>query len=518
MNLGSGARRLITRPHASCACRPELAHRHEPRLPGGVVRARCPSKKMAWGQTAHTLHPRPITSPTIPAQEAFRRENVVRSVSRHRGRDAVQPDVSSQPPRVQLSRRRATAIAQAGGIEVRQGPLLRPCCMAGGDASQKCSYYARSAVAQQEADRLRAIDDDLCKSDCVQTSTRRLSRGGRRCATVADLGFRRPRALTVVEGGGGRRGGGRAFTRPRGGRVARRCSSKQSKAKQDKGNKQHEIKQKPAAPWTARRSQSPRPRASSSSGVVLGRLRARVAALPDGLVAAAAAPHDQVEDQPEHAARQDGRREAVREAPPGRVRRSRRGKGRGRDGRRVGRRRVGRPPRRCGRRRVGHGRRRGLGREGRRPREAGRALAPRHVARRQLDHGRHLAVARDAVDRRAVEDDERAGGVVARDEIGGCCPALERRAAADDGHEVTVGVRPRPERAAAGVVRRERAALAARTSSPLSPSSAAPWSGPRHATASKKSRPGASTAVDATGTPLPITFGSATRSRPCAPT
>ena len=44
-----------------------------------------------------------------------------------------------------------------------------------------------------------------------------------------------PTWATAYEGGGGR-----AFTRPRGGRVARRPSSKQSKAKQDKGNKQQQ--------------------------------------------------------------------------------------------------------------------------------------------------------------------------------------------------------------------------------------------------------------------------------------
>ena len=44
-------------------------------------------------------------------------------------------------------------------LKCAKGRYYYTCCMAGGDASQKCSYYARSAVAQQEADRLRAIDE-----------------------------------------------------------------------------------------------------------------------------------------------------------------------------------------------------------------------------------------------------------------------------------------------------------------------------------------------------------------------
>ena len=46
-------------------------------------------------------------------------------------------------------------------MKCAKGRYYYTCCMAGGDASQKCSYYARSAVAQQEADRLRAIDENL---------------------------------------------------------------------------------------------------------------------------------------------------------------------------------------------------------------------------------------------------------------------------------------------------------------------------------------------------------------------
>ena len=46
-------------------------------------------------------------------------------------------------------------------LKCAKGRYYYTCCMAGGDASQKCSYYARSAVAQQEADRLRAIDENL---------------------------------------------------------------------------------------------------------------------------------------------------------------------------------------------------------------------------------------------------------------------------------------------------------------------------------------------------------------------
>ena len=79
---------------------------------------------MAWGQTAHTLHRRgPSLHRRFP-QEAFRRENVVRSVSRHRGRDAVQPDFPSQPPRVQPVCYAQLPLRQAGRAQVRQGPLL----------------------------------------------------------------------------------------------------------------------------------------------------------------------------------------------------------------------------------------------------------------------------------------------------------------------------------------------------------------------------------------------------------
>ena len=46
-------------------------------------------------------------------------------------------------------------------LKCAKGRYYYTCCMAGGDASQKCSFYARSAVAQQEADRLRAIDENL---------------------------------------------------------------------------------------------------------------------------------------------------------------------------------------------------------------------------------------------------------------------------------------------------------------------------------------------------------------------
>jgi len=63
-------------------------------------------------------------SPTIPAQEAFRREDVVCSVSRRRWRDAVQLNVPSQPPRVLSVGDSQLQLRQAGGIEVRQGPLL----------------------------------------------------------------------------------------------------------------------------------------------------------------------------------------------------------------------------------------------------------------------------------------------------------------------------------------------------------------------------------------------------------
>lgn len=44
-------------------------------------------------------------------------------------------------------------------LKCAKGKYYYTCCMAGGDASQKCNFYARSAVAQQEADRLRTIDE-----------------------------------------------------------------------------------------------------------------------------------------------------------------------------------------------------------------------------------------------------------------------------------------------------------------------------------------------------------------------
>jgi len=53
-----------------------------------------------------------------------------------------------------------TRRGKPAALKCAKGRYYYTCCMAGGDASQKCSFYARSAVAQQEADRLRAIDEN----------------------------------------------------------------------------------------------------------------------------------------------------------------------------------------------------------------------------------------------------------------------------------------------------------------------------------------------------------------------
>ena len=62
-------------------------------------------------------------------------------------------------PEFSQSATRNCNCGKPAALKCAKGRYYYTCCMAGGDASQKCSYYARSAVAQQEADRLRAIDE-----------------------------------------------------------------------------------------------------------------------------------------------------------------------------------------------------------------------------------------------------------------------------------------------------------------------------------------------------------------------
>ena len=63
-------------------------------------------------------------------------------------------------PEFSQSATRNCNCGKPAALKCAKGRYYYTCCMAGGDASQKCSYYARSAVAQQEADRLRAIDEN----------------------------------------------------------------------------------------------------------------------------------------------------------------------------------------------------------------------------------------------------------------------------------------------------------------------------------------------------------------------
>ena len=62
-------------------------------------------------------------------------------------------------PEFSQSATRNCNCGKPAALKCARGRYYYTCCMAGGDASQKCSFYARSAVAQQEADRLRAIDE-----------------------------------------------------------------------------------------------------------------------------------------------------------------------------------------------------------------------------------------------------------------------------------------------------------------------------------------------------------------------
>ena len=62
-------------------------------------------------------------------------------------------------PEFSQSATRNCECGKPAALKCAKGRYYYTCCMAGGDASQKCSYYARSVVAQQEADRLRAIDE-----------------------------------------------------------------------------------------------------------------------------------------------------------------------------------------------------------------------------------------------------------------------------------------------------------------------------------------------------------------------
>ena len=63
-------------------------------------------------------------------------------------------------PEFSQSATRNCNCGKPAALKCAKGRYYYTCCMAGGDASQKCSFYARSAVAQQEADRLRAIDEN----------------------------------------------------------------------------------------------------------------------------------------------------------------------------------------------------------------------------------------------------------------------------------------------------------------------------------------------------------------------
>ena len=63
-------------------------------------------------------------------------------------------------PEFSQSATRNCNCGKPAALKCAKGRYYYTCCMAGGDASQKCSYYARSAVAQQEADRLRAVDEN----------------------------------------------------------------------------------------------------------------------------------------------------------------------------------------------------------------------------------------------------------------------------------------------------------------------------------------------------------------------
>ena len=137
---------------------------------------------------------------------------------------------------------------------------------------------------------------------------------------------------------------------------------------------------------------------------------------------------------------------------------------------------------------------------------------------RQLDHGRHRAVspgARAPTRRRGRRASVVSSRANARTDLRKAASALENGGrAADDGHEVTVGVRPRPERAAAGDVRLDEP-LPRHSVIPIERRAVRARHGrPRR----RRRRPARVGPGDRNGHAASITFGSATRSRPCAPT
>ena len=129
-------------------------------VPGVLRRAFTRVAAMAWGQTAHTLHRR---GPSLHRRFPRRKHSVAKtsSVPFHAvaGETRFSLTFRRNRPEFSQSATRNCNCGKPAALKCAKGRYYYTCCMAGGDASQKCSYYARSAVAQQEADRLRAIDE-----------------------------------------------------------------------------------------------------------------------------------------------------------------------------------------------------------------------------------------------------------------------------------------------------------------------------------------------------------------------
>ena len=49
---------------------------------------------------------------------------------------------------------------RVAALKAKAGVYFYACNMAGGDAASKCAFHQRAPVAQREADRLRAEDDE----------------------------------------------------------------------------------------------------------------------------------------------------------------------------------------------------------------------------------------------------------------------------------------------------------------------------------------------------------------------
>ena len=130
-------------------------------VPGVLRRAFTRVAAMAWGQTAHTLHRR---GPSLHRRFPRRKHSVAKtsSVPFHAvaGETRFSLTFRRNRPEFSQSATRNCNCGKPAALKCAKGRYYYTCCMAGGDASQKCSYYARSAVAQQEADRLRAIDEN----------------------------------------------------------------------------------------------------------------------------------------------------------------------------------------------------------------------------------------------------------------------------------------------------------------------------------------------------------------------